>query len=204
MIPNIPKTIFSKINHHRIYIQILPELFREEMLKNIADIISERGETRTYDPTPHKEILNNLYWYLVGDKTCQWELNKGLYLFGNVGFGKTILIEAFIRVVEKYSPKRVVRVTGRGLSDLLNEKRIYWFTKRPLFVDDIVKECFENDWNKNAFIKVIEVQYNYGTWLFLTSNYTRETLLKYYGKMTEDRLVSRVNFIECKGVSQRK
>lgn len=42
-----------------------------------------------------KVSIRDLILYFTGSDTCPYSLKKGIYLFGNVGIGKTALMEAF-------------------------------------------------------------------------------------------------------------
>jgi len=194
-------------SHHRLYFSgLTTEQYRTFYAINFNMILAERNESGilTIDEV-NREVLNQMYYYLIGDEEhFTGELRKGLYLYGNVGWGKTVLLEALCRVITDLSDRHVSIMTARQIGEQFKEKGFYYFSKRPLFVDDIVKECLEREENKHHFIKLIEERYKHGSWTFLTSNYGTDTLLKMYGKMTYDRMVSMFNFIEVKGTSKRK
>jgi len=195
------------LSHHRSYFpELTTEQYRTFYAINFNAILQERNETGILKiDDSNRELLNQMYYYLIGDEErFKGEIRKGLYLYGNVGWGKTVLLEALCRVITDLSGRNVVVVSARQIGEQFKEKGFYYFSKRRLFVDDIVKECLEKEEAKHNFIRLIEERYKHGSWTFLTSNYKMETLLKMYGQMTYDRMVSMFNFIEVTGKSRRK
>ena len=196
----------KKYGWHRVYLDMTPEQFADGFKyfsRKIMEIRHEIVQDFIVDDQ-NKETLNQLYFYLIGDERCKYELNKGIYLWGSVGCGKTMIMEIILLLIEEFGNKITHTVVSRTLPDLVKEKGIWYFEKKILLIDDVVKESLENDWNKFAFIKLIEMRYNVGSWTFVTSNYSPDRINQVYGLMTFDRLLSMTNIVELKGKTKRK
>lgn len=54
--------------------------------------LSKRGKEFTVDGHNRDIIVNLIRWFIC-DPACEWDLQKGIFLFGNVGTGKTFLLD---------------------------------------------------------------------------------------------------------------
>jgi len=55
-----------------------------------------KSEDREFESNRHnKVIIQNLILYFLGDKRCKWDLKKGLFFFGDVGLGKSLMMKIF-------------------------------------------------------------------------------------------------------------
>ena len=195
----------SDFPQHRSYLKITREQYDLEFKKSFAEITSLRHESAEFElHEDQRELYENLFLYVTGSDKCKWELQKGLYLFGKIGYGKTIFLLAVCDLFFKFAMRKIEIITARDYDNELRVKGLQFYRKRPVFIDDIVKETLENQNLKWAFIKSVEMWYNSGAWVFLTSNYNQESVKNTYGEMTLSRLVSIVNFIEVRGTSKRK
>ena len=124
----------------------------------------------------HKEILNYLLQYFTGSNKFPDSLNKGLWVVGNVGSGKTLLFEVFKQYTGEvirnnsfnyYTANEIIsncETTGteflKQFSDNMENNKPY---PRTLYIDD----CFSgsdkiNHYGtvKNVIEQVIELRYN--------------------------------------------
>ena len=81
-----------------------PEVFIGCFRNNIEKILNKRGVGGTLVIDQYNQYtLHNMYYYAVGSPLCEWDINKGLFLGGKVGAGKTLLMSAFLKILEDIS-----------------------------------------------------------------------------------------------------
>jgi DNA replication protein DnaC len=150
----------------------------------------------------NRELINQMYLYSVGSDKFEGDLSKGLYLFGSIGTGKTLILKATCAILDKYTIKNIPFLTAKKLEKLIIEKGEGVFAeleKKPLFLDDIMKEEKEvvhYSQKHYPFIDLMSLRYDTGAWTFLTSNYRETSVEEFYGKMIFSRMKSMLNFIE--------
>lgn len=172
-----------------------------------------------YKVTIHnKEILGALAKYALGDpcKVSDKEIKhkKGIYLWGEVGRGKTKIIQVFnyLSWILKYRPFKTVscvaiasRIRSKDSLASLDDyySGIYCF-------DDLGREKRQNE-GVQVFgnrVDVMETIINYRERANLlthaTSNTPPELLGEYYDPATVSRIHKMFNFIELKGPDYRK
>jgi len=79
--------------------------------------------------------------------------------------------------------------------------------KRNLLIDDIGKESKDiNDYGtiKNPLIDLISERYDNITWTFGTCNYSKESLIEFYGETIFDRFVEMFNILKLEGDQSRR
>ena len=54
--------------------------------------LAQRGKKFIVDDHNRPIIVNLIRWF-IGDAACEWDLQKGIFIFGNVGTGKTFLLD---------------------------------------------------------------------------------------------------------------
>ena len=161
------------------------------------------GNSFTVDES-NKEVINQLYYYLVGSDKFTGNLVKGILLLGVIGNGKTVLMESFVEVFNLASNKIITYIHAKDISRIIVDKELGYLNKRPLFIDDIGKEqeAIKNYGTTiHPFEDVINERYkNFGL-TFGTSNYKLEDLP--YDKHTLDRMKQMFNIIVLPGKSRR-
>lgn len=183
-------TITSAINNrrsewllwHRPNMSV--EEFRWMMLGYLQEIMAQRGVIKDYVIDEYnKPILNNMYLYIIGSDRCKWDLNKGVYLGGKIGTGKTLLMQAFTKALSEISGYHIEMVPARMLSNLIVKNGIEYYMKRPLFIDELGRENLEENYYGRIIRPVEELisyRYEYGARIFFTSNFKPERLGKGY------------------------
>lgn len=151
-------------------------------------------------------------------------LDKGLYLGGNFGVGKTWLMKLFQR-----NQRQVYQiVNAKAVADLFeregevsmgqfvecpklpaNDLQHFYQPIMGLCIDDLGTEEIKNHFGnkKNVVGDLIELRYskgNTGTLLHITTNLTGKQLEDFYGGRVASRLRQVVNIIDFKGEDLRK
>jgi DNA replication protein DnaC len=192
-------------NNNRSFLRISAQEWGELFLQAAEYIMHvERNEPvdRHFNiDVNNKELINQMYYYTIGSDKFRGNLSKGLYLYGAIGTGKTIILKATCAILDARTLKNIVFMSAKKFEKLVMERgqeAIMEFEKKPLFLDDIVKELKEVLHYKQPhapFIDLYSLRYDTGAWTFLTSNYKEETVEEYYGKMIFSRMQASLNFI---------
>lgn len=188
--------------------------------------ILERKESVVYDEH-NKPIILNMVKYFIGDPSCEWDLNKGIWLWGDVGRGKSELfpcLQLMVNVIEEKLTNAGVPFTSRKFKiescksivlqiaadkSIENLKRFYngiWC------LDDIGAEdnyrLFGND--LNVILDVIVERHKHlqqtGLITHATSNLPpkEERLIARYDERFESRCNEMFNFVFLGGKDKRK
>lgn len=180
-------------------------------------IMARRGIVAPYIVDDYnKNIINQMYLYILGSPKCEWDLNKGLFLGGKVGCGKTLLMQVFTSILQDISGYVIEMIPSRMLGQLLLTYGIEHYVKRPLFIDELGRENLqENHYGRiiRPFEEIISYSYEYGTRKFFTSNFTPERLGQGYdengnkigyGQYILDRIIETCNIAVLPGESRRR
>lgn len=155
----------------------------------------------------NKDIINQLYHYLICDDKFSGSLTKGILIRGSVGVGKTLIMNVICNMITGLTSKNVTRIHSNKLFPFLKENGNDYLDKRPLFIDEIGKEPKENNdygTKYSPFAEMMYTRYDNGAWTFATTNYNDDTLMKFYGETIIDRFKEMFNVITIKGNSRRK
>ena len=184
---------------------------------NAEAIMASRGVFRSYEiDDSNREILNQMFLYVIGSEDCKWNIDKGIYLAGKVGCGKTLLLQSLCEVLHFISDHTIEMIPAPELCRLIAEKGFDRFATRPLFIDELGRESLEINafGNKIHPIKeLMSIRYNNGARTFFTSNYKLSTLSKWrnekgeligYGSDIGDRISEMTNIVEMPGESRRE
>jgi len=197
----------QKANKRRVSLNMTGKTFSELFLLQVKFILAEKGLGKTYNiDKNNKEIINQIYFYLVGSPKFKGNKNKGLFLMGSIGTGKTMIINAIINIIEATTNKRFTSLHAKKIFSFLKENGVERLNKRPLFIDDIGKETLEvNDFGTkiNVIPDLFAIRYDNNAWTFVTSNYDTEELTEFYGETIIDRFKELFNVLILKGDSRR-
>ncbi len=161
----------------------------------------------------NKPVLAQLVHYFAQTGGSNLSTKKGVLLAGNVGSGKTMLMEIFNQLVRRSNPfyKTTARQVAKdyaadGLTALV--RYLKQFRKTPVglvpvdfFFDDLGaednKKHFGNE--ANVMAEVIydryELYIRYGTRTHFTTNLTPDELEEKYGVRAYSRLCQMCNFL---------
>lgn len=172
--------------------------------------MAQRGDHRTFSiDEDNRDVIRQMWLYVKGDSECKWDINKGIYLGGKVGCGKTILIQSLCHILGKITGYNIEMISAPQLYKRIVSDGIKSLTRRPLIIDDIGREQKEiNDFgNKIRPInELISLRYETGARTFFTSNFMISTLANGengYGTYIGDRLEEMVTTVILPGESRR-
>jgi DNA replication protein DnaC len=162
----------------------------------------------------NKQVIEQLYFWLITDERFNGNPNKGLALVGPFGVGKTILLEAFCNLtndlVENLPFKKTKFYKTQYVFDSIaanNGVIPTEFINTPIVLDEMGRESLYSTsfGNQTApIVNLIQKRYDLGRLTHLTANFDLQGLTDKYGLMITDRLKEMVNFLEFKGQSRRK
>jgi DNA replication protein DnaC len=163
------------------------------------------------------EVFKNAMTYYLGLKNQKfvWQSDyemivdwltdnkgKGLFLYGNVGTGKTFITKYVIPgIMLKY--KRLVISTFDMIE--ANANLDYVLSKKLIALDDIGTEDVSVKYGEKRSVvyEILDAAEKYGKLLLITSNLSTKELVSKYGSRGVDRLVEITTPIEFKGESFR-
>lgn len=201
----------------------LPQIMQYDDAKfivwKIGNSILEQSGKKWQVDEHSKPVIENLIKYFINDPSGVHDLSKGLYLFGDVGRGKTFLfrvMQVFCQAVP--IPKRQFKTIN--CADIVDEMLFAKNNSETLarFVNNETW-CFDDLGNEPGAVKSYgnEIQtmeriliqryvkfVNGFCITHVTSNDTPEELEAKYGTRLSDRATEMFNFIFLQGESKRK
>jgi len=188
-----------------------------DMIKSAAgSVMRQRG---TYSEfvcdDNNSEIITNLYYYFIGDQeSCAWNVDKGIYMYGKIGCGKTLLMSAYLKVVGGLCRIITTSIHAKQIYERIQKKGIESMVMCPLFIDELGRESLEiNEFgNKIRPIQdLFAMRYESGARTFCTSNFSAEQLegkvvdgvQKGYGKYVRTRMEEMMNIVKLPGENRR-
>jgi DNA replication protein DnaC len=186
------------------------EKYRELFLHTAKFIMYER---KNFDEFMIDEfntpIINEFYNYTVHQSAC-FNSYIGIILNGKYGCGKSVLIEAFCRILNliTYSEKNKIQFFHSiELADLIINNGVSPYAKMPLCIQDLGKEKKGvNHFGTiyNPISELLAVRAEYGSLTFGSTNMDIPTLSQFYQEYVGKRLLEHVNIVFLPGNSRRK
>ena len=202
---------FPEKKSSNLVFSYIPCKFQNEALKKQKETTeSILDSARIKDINPTKNRIEVIKWIKnYYDKYDPYTTNKGLYLHGNFGTGKTFLLAALLNELKSkynvnieivYVPE-LLRKLKENLS-LVGDKLYYLENVDLLLLDDIGAEKV-TDWGRDEIIgTILQTRMNKGMPTFFTSNLTIEELETHLGltKDKEDlvkakRIIERIKYL---------
>jgi len=160
------------------------------------------------------DLLERSFKYFCGsykkikeyDEVVKWMENtnhKGLFLYGNVGRGKTVIACKVLPVLFSHFHNRILTMAeGKFLNENVEEV----FRQKLVVIDDIGLESIRVNYGekKMVFSEVVDQAEKTGKLLIVTTNLTLEELTAKYGERTIDRLKAITTRVLFKGKSMRR
>ena len=130
--------------------------------------------------------------------------NKGLFLSGSVGRGKSILAEKVIPTIFLTSRYRKVLTVVPAIE--LGKQFNKFSRNKHLVIDDVGTEGIYKDFGNQMipFVDIVNLAERESKFLIITTNLTLEEFAQKYGKRTIDRLVRLCHFVKFEGESFSK
>lgn len=147
----------------------------------VNEIFAQRGVFRQFEIDKYnKEVIRQLYYYLTGNQEkCEWNINKGIYMMGKVGCGKSVLMYAHLAVQDALTKKMTKSIHAKQLIDVITKDGIDSLKTTPLFIDEMGRENLEMRDYGNIVKPVVDlfaIRYEHGGRTYATSNFTLDTL----------------------------
>ena len=188
----------------------------ESLIHGFAEaIMRKRSNFNEYIvDSENQKHIRYMYDYLLGESASDGLKiipSRGVFLSGNVGAGKTLLLTAYCNIWnELFHNHKVPYILVKHSSDLANDiikEGVDPFKKRPLFIDDLGKEVVTAK-NYGTVVKplteLLNLRYDTGAWTFATTNIPLPDLSALYGAHTFDRMREMFNFISMTNKTRRK
>ncbi len=197
------------------------ELWEQIFIRGREKAFRDEWDIEFMIPNHSRDIYQSLCFYFTGDlRMSDYGLSprKGLMLYGNVGSGKTVMLELFSRnVVQSYKVFSCEQIEeeyrrGKGVDGTLerysqmlhNEYRLPYYNQQLL---GICFDDFGSEKTANSYGDVRELMYNIlmaryrsesckGPRTHLTSNLTLELIAERYNERMIDRMKQMFNLIE--------
>ena len=141
------------------------------------------------------------------------DLERGLFMYGSVGAGKTHLLVAIMRKMLEAGVVSPSEVRFAPILELLEEVKRSWNSpdatsierfKRvhALFIDDLGMEIIR-DWTFQLFLSVISYRYNEDLPTFISSNLSERELLDRYGSAVFSRIAQMCRLVKLDAPNYR-
>lgn len=195
------------INYKKISVSITAEEYRELFFLLAEKEMLKKSIKREFIiDQKNKEIINQLYNYLICSEKFKGEHRKGILIIGAIGVGKTLILTIICNMIEMLSNKVIERVHSKKIIEAVRTHNLGYFDKRPLFIDDLGREAKEiNNYGTKELplIDLLSIRYDNGSLTFATSNFDFKKLTEFYGLAITDRMKEMFNIIEYTGESKR-
>lgn len=225
------KDSISEQYHYRMQLEAIEELknnkdcfdsygddFVSEVKKNIrykVNILEAKEQMQEFLKSSYGD---SYVWRDSYDRVAEWlsdSNNRGLFMFGNCGTGKTVMCKIILRLVRmQYSDynSQWCKMYD-SVSNLSSEEKVNQIIgdikgKRNVLtiIDDFGKESLLNNYGnkRETFSDIVDVADRFGTLLVASTNLDVDTLKARYGDRTIDRLKGMCRFVYFSGDSFRK
>ncbi|KAA6352402.1 hypothetical protein EZS27_000352 [termite gut metagenome] len=200
-----------------------PDISREDYLLMLTakagELLYKRGVQREFIIDGFNlPVIHQFYYYLTSDRTlCKLDIDKGIYLMGKVGCGKSLLMSAHLFVQDALTNKVTTVIHAKELGNEIIKQGFSMLKNKPLFIDEIGRENLEV-MNYGTTIKpvadLLALRYESGGRTYGTSNYTLEKLEALrdeegnvkemrYGRFIRSRMEEMFNIVELPGEDRR-
>lgn len=192
------------------------------LFKNELDKLCESGQFHI-DPDK-RGIINSVFaWVWRYDKwnQCGLDYNKGLFLYGPVGTGKSTLLKGLQKYMNSVTARHNtedyrIGFYWKSASELANsyagngqEKLLQWCDECNLLIDELGREPrpakhYGTELNVIQFLLQLRYDKRKENITHITSNIDPEDVLPLYGDFISDRFKEMFNIVPYGGKSKRK
>lgn len=198
----------KELSSHKCKTEMSSQVFRDMLVENANNNLLKRGLTHNFVIDGNNaEIIKQLYLYFTGSEACAWNVHAGIILAGKIGCGKTLLMNSYIEIANKYCGKIIESYQADGLVEYIKKNSLNNLEARPLFIDELGREPGEiKDFGTSVkpIAELIAKRYEKGARTYATTNYGREMFASKYGEYINSRLCEMCNYIMMPGESRRK
>lgn len=210
------------------------EKFEKYFLFKANELMMKRENRKFEIDQNNKHALNFFISYFFNHqkiKEMKGFTRKGIYIYGNIGTGKSFffeILESLYQDLESKNNKTLdsIRIKTINTIELVdqfrsqlsrlgqlasNDQTLYQkHTKGSIHFEDLGAEIKINHFGNQIEVMsdILQLRYSrlYKTKCktFITSNLTPEQVRKRYGERVYDRMFQLFNFLELKGESRRK
>ena len=189
--------------------QLLIEDFKQLFIVRAQQTMHERKNFNAFVvDDSNREVLNLMYRYIVKTK-CEINPYVGIILNGKFGCGKSVLIEAFCKVLNDLTLRQSDRIETIHAIELVDQIRLNGvipYSRKPLCIQDLGKEKEEvNDFGTKykPISELLAVRAENGALTFGSTNLLTESFGKFYDPYIGARITEHVNLVFLKGDSRR-
>ena len=197
----------------RLFVDISPEEFKMLFLATANKELAKKNIKKEFlINESNKELINQLYYYMVGSDKFIGDLYKGILVVGTLGTGKTLIMKSFCLVWNKLFKRQISMYTSRDVAfhvieDKPKTRDNYNYIKGLIYIDDIGKEplkVMEYGTEICPLNVLLSLRYDNNNITFGTTNYKSDTMSQIYGDTIVDRMREMFNFIKLNGKSLRQ
>jgi Cdc6-like AAA superfamily ATPase len=183
--------------HYKEFLELVNLVGRLEMIER-----GDKNSIKEFTLLEHDlKLVEYLYNFFTKNASFAGDLNKDIFIAGTIGIGKTLIVSSVVKIVNKLSQKQITRYNARHLHTVKED-----ISRKPLFIDDLGKEnkTVNNFGTKESpVVDLIFDRYDTGAFSIITSNFSFDTLSKFYGDTIVSRIKENSNIFEFVGASRR-
>ena len=193
----------------RIYLEIKDSDFAKLFNIQANSILVRKNQDKQFIYDEHNKIIIRQLYLWITNNSFNGNSQKGILLLGNIGCGKTLILESFVRVYNLFaeSKNKISIQDSRQLFYHITKYEISNYISHPLFIDDLGKEPLEHThfgYTRQPMIELLSERHRKGVLTFATGNYTLDDYENtIYNKTITDRLKELFNIMILKGDSKR-
>ena len=171
------------------------------------------GNSFTLDAS-NQRIYENAALFIMGQEG-DWPLDKGLFIWGRVGCGKTVLMQVIGMFAQIFAKRNGFRMDH--CHELSHKFQIHGgpafdeYRSGPVCFDELGSEPLTTSYfGTQVHVMPMHIEKRYrlftkeGRWTHFTSNFDLAWIAENYGKREADRLKEMCTVIKMEGGSRRK
>lgn len=177
--------------------------------KHLWMAIGKRIVGPRYQVMPNQvEVVTEIIKWMIMDETCTYNLQKGFFITGDIGVGKTKIMEIMMGFMYHFKKIIAMKSALNIVSMFKSREPLNRLFTSPLFIDDVGTENVNiNVWGTDEMpiYTILNERYlNRRFLVFITTNLDPESFGKRYGDRVMDRIKEMCNYISIEGKSLRK
>lgn len=168
----------------------------------------------------NRKIMNSIFRYAIKHPDSPLDPNKGLFLYGEPGTGKSTIMLILAEFIRAINPKEAFKLVNtafiaaqyaadgiQALEDSTWNRGASGIRPVPRAFDELGREpnpAISYGTSLNTMRYILELRYTAKSITHATTNMHPNMLKEAYGYHIADRAVEMFNFIEFKGPTRRK